>query len=152
MLRCHICIFSLFPDPYLCKRKICHWIQACEILSSDKYLALSPVGAIIEREYRVVHPRRYPLSKFQPNRIRSFVLTTYRSGCVYDLFPNFKKSFAEQEFDSNEEVIAATETYFADLEKTYSSDELKKVKYRWVWCIELRGDFWEINLKRIIIM
>ncbi|EFN81558.1 hypothetical protein EAI_05840, partial [Harpegnathos saltator] len=43
----------------------------------------------------------------------------------------------------NEEVIAATEAYFADLEKTYFSDGLKKLEHRWVKCIELKGDYVE---------
>ena len=45
---------------------------------SDKYLASPHDGATIAREiyYRVVHCRRRLLSKFQPNRTRSFVLTT----------------------------------------------------------------------------
>ena len=38
--------------------------------------------------------------------------------CDFSLFPNLEKSLAEQEFESNEEVIATTETYFADLQKT----------------------------------
>jgi len=41
-----------------------------------------------------------------------------------------KKSLAEQKFASNEEVVAATEAYFADLEKTYSSDGLNKLQHR----------------------
>ncbi|XP_029176368.1 epidermal retinol dehydrogenase 2-like [Nylanderia fulva] len=48
------------------------------------------------------------------------------------LFPNLKKSLAGQKFESNEEVIAATEAYFADLEKTYFLDELKKLEHCWV--------------------
>jgi len=52
-----------------------------------------------------------------------------------------KKSLAEQKFASNEEVVAATEAYFADLEKTYFSDGLKKLEHRWVKCIELKGDY-----------
>ena len=43
---------------------------------SDKYLALPPDDASIAREiYYRVHSRRRLLSKFQPNRTRSFVLT-----------------------------------------------------------------------------
>ena len=43
----------------------------------DKYLASPPDGATIARKiyYRVVHCHRRLLSKFQPNRTRSFVLT-----------------------------------------------------------------------------
>jgi len=54
-----------------------------------------------------------------------------------------KQSLAGQKFSSNEEVVAATEAYFADLEKTYFSDELKKYEHRWVKCIELKGDYVE---------
>ena len=56
------------------------------------------------------------------------------------LFPNLKKSLAGQKFESSEEVIAATETYFADLKKTYFSDGLKKFEHCWVKCIKLKGD------------
>ena len=56
------------------------------------------------------------------------------------LFPNLKKSLAGQKFESNEEVISATEAYFANLQKTCYSDGLKKWEHRWVKCNELRGD------------
>ena len=42
--------------------------------------------------------------------------------CDFFLFPNLKKSLAGQKCESNEEVIVATETYFADLQKTCFSD------------------------------
>jgi len=51
--------------------------------------------------------------------------------CDFFLFPNLKKSLDGQKFASNEEVVAATEAYFADLEKTYFSDGLKKLEHRW---------------------
>jgi len=60
--------------------------------------------------------------------------------CDFFLFPNLKKSLAGQKFASNEEVVSATEAYFADLEKTYFSDGLKKFEHRWVKCIELKGE------------
>jgi len=63
--------------------------------------------------------------------------------CDFFLFPNLKKSLAGQKFVSNEEVVAAIEAYFADLEKTYFSDGLKKLEHRWVKCIELKGDYVE---------
>jgi len=50
--------------------------------------------------------------------------------CDFFLFPNLKKSLAGQKFRSKEEVIATTETYFADLPKTYFLDGLKKLEYR----------------------
>jgi len=61
--------------------------------------------------------------------------------CEFFLFPNLKKSLVGQKFESNEEVIAGTEAYFADLEKTYFSVGLKKLEYRRVKCIELKGDY-----------
>jgi len=63
--------------------------------------------------------------------------------CDLFLFPNLKKLLAGQKFASNKEVAAATEAYFADLEKTYFSDGLKKLEHRWVKCIKLKGDYVE---------
>jgi len=54
-----------------------------------------------------------------------------------------KKSLAGQKFASNEEVVDSTESYFADLEKTYFTDGLKKLEHRWVKYIELKGDYVE---------
>lgn len=63
--------------------------------------------------------------------------------CDFFLFPNLKKSLAGKKFLSNEEVIAATEAYFADLEKNYFLDGIKKLEHRWTKCIELEGDYVE---------
>ena len=63
--------------------------------------------------------------------------------CDFFLFPNLKKSLAGQKFKSNEEVVAATEVNFADLQKTCFSDGLKKLEHRWVKCIELKRDYVE---------
>ena len=63
--------------------------------------------------------------------------------CDFFLLQNLKKSLAGQKFESNDEVIAATEAYFADLQKTYFSDGLKKLEHHWVKCIELKGDYVE---------
>jgi len=49
--------------------------------------------------------------------------------CDLFLIPNLKKSLAGQKSASNEEVVAATEAYLADLEKTYFSDGLKKLEH-----------------------
>jgi len=63
--------------------------------------------------------------------------------CDFFLLPSLKKSFAGQKFAPNEEVVAATETYFADLEEPYFSVGLKKLEHRWVKFIELKGDYVE---------
>ncbi|CAF4760746.1 unnamed protein product [Pieris macdunnoughi] len=48
--------------------------------------------------------------------------------CAFFLFPNLKNPlpFAGPKFESNKDVIVASEAYFADLQKTYFSDGLKK--------------------------
>ena len=60
--------------------------------------------------------------------------------CDFFLFPNLKKSLAGHKFESNEEVIAATEAYFANLQKTCFPDGLKKLEHCCIKCIELKGD------------
>ena len=51
-------------------------------------------------------------------------------------------------FTSNEAVIAATEAYYAEFDKPYFLDGLKKLEYHWAKCIELKGDYLIINLKK----
>lgn len=63
--------------------------------------------------------------------------------CDFFLFPNLKKSLAGKRYGSNEEVIAATETYFEEFSKTYYTEGLKKLEHRWEKCIELQGDYVE---------
>ena len=63
--------------------------------------------------------------------------------CDFFLFPNLKKSLAGRKFASNEEVMAATEAYFDDLEQTYFTEGLKKLENRWAKCIDLFGDYVE---------
>lgn len=63
--------------------------------------------------------------------------------CDFFLFPNMKKWLGGKRFTSNEEVIAATEAYFAEFDKSYFLDGLKKLEYRWTKCIELKGDYIE---------
>ena len=58
----------------------------------------------------------------------------------YYLFPNLKKWLAGQRFYSNEEVIADTNGYFADLDKPYYSEGINKLEHRWTMCISLKGD------------
>ena len=62
--------------------------------------------------------------------------------------PNMKKFLCEKRFTSNEDVNAATEAHFGEFDKPYFLDGLKKLEYRWTKCIELQGDYWEINLKQ----
>lgn len=58
------------------------------------------------------------------------------------LFPNLRNSLlAWKRFGSKEEVIAATDAYFAALDENYFSEGLKELEHRWVKCIELKGDY-----------
>jgi len=62
------------------------------------------------------------------------------------LFLNLKKSLPGQEIASNKDVVVATEAYFADLEKSYFSDGLKKFEHRWVKGYRAKRRLcWEIN-------
>ena len=63
--------------------------------------------------------------------------------CDFFLCPNMKKWLGGMRFKSNEEVIAATEVYFAEFDKPYFLYGLKKLEYRWTKCIELKGDYIE---------
>ena len=62
---------------------------------SDKYLASSPEGATIARQIycHVVHSRRWLLSKFLSNRIRSFVLTACGNGRVRGIYKNEEEQY-----------------------------------------------------------
>lgn len=63
--------------------------------------------------------------------------------CDFFLFPNMKKWLAGQRFSSNEEVIAATEAYFAGFDKKYFLDGLKRLEHRWKKSVELKGEYVE---------
>lgn len=61
----------------------------------------------------------------------------------YYLFPNLKKWLAEKKLYSNEEVIAETNGYFSDLDKSYYLEGINKLEQRWTKCISLKGDYVE---------
>ena len=47
--------------------------------------------------------------------------------CDFFLFPNLKKWLDGKKFTSNEEVIAETEAYFPEFDKSYFSEGQKKM-------------------------
>ena len=59
----------------------------------------------------------------------------------YSLFPNLKKWFGEKRFTAREQLIA--EKAFERLDKSYYSNDLKKLKNHWIKYIELKGDYVE---------
>ena len=62
--------------------------------------------------------------------------------CDYFLFPNLKKKIIRRK-EIHHQRVAETEAYFERLDKSYYSDSLKKLKNRWIKCIELKGDYIE---------
>jgi hypothetical protein len=59
------------------------------------------------------------------------------------LFPKLKASLAGRKFGSNEEVIAATEAFFAELDEGTYREGITVLQHRWTKCINLRGDYIE---------
>ncbi|KAG5328298.1 SETMR methyltransferase, partial [Acromyrmex charruanus] len=57
------------------------------------------------------------------------------------------KHLGGKKFTSNEEVIAETEAYFAEFDKSYFSERLKKWQKRWEKCVLLKGDYVEKKKK-----
>ena len=64
------------------------------------------------------------------------------TSCNFFLFPN-KTWLGGKRFLSNEEVIDAVNAYFADFEKAYSSEGMKKLESCWTKCVALKGDYVE---------
>ena len=61
----------------------------------------------------------------------------------YHLFPGLKKQMKGHHFSSDEEVIAAAETWLDGLLSEFFLIDLQKLKQRVKKCIELRGEFVE---------
>ncbi|KAG5313733.1 SETMR methyltransferase, partial [Acromyrmex insinuator] len=93
-----------------------------------------------------VHTCPAPMTKFNEFRYELLPHPAYSpdlAPCNYFLFPNLKKWFRGKRFTTREQLIAETDTYFEGLDKSYYSDGLKKLKNRWVKCIELKEDYVE---------
>ncbi|EGI69314.1 Histone-lysine N-methyltransferase SETMAR [Acromyrmex echinatior] len=58
-------------------------------------------------------------------------------------FPNLKKWLGGKKFTSNVEVIAEIEAYFAEFDKSYFSEGLKKWQKRWKKYILLKRNYVE---------
>ncbi|EFN76357.1 hypothetical protein EAI_02829, partial [Harpegnathos saltator] len=61
----------------------------------------------------------------------------------YYLFPNLKKFLAGKRFTSNDEAIAATDGYFADLPESHFNNGIELLEKRWNKCIEVSEDYIE---------
>lgn len=89
---------------YLENGKTVTGLYYAELLSRfDAYLKKKrPTAKLVELDYeQLPHPPYF-----------------FRLGpCDFFLFPNYKKSLAGQKFKSNEEVITATEAYYATSRK-----------------------------------
>ncbi|KAG5324189.1 SETMR methyltransferase, partial [Acromyrmex heyeri] len=79
-----------------------------------------------------------PMAKFNEFRYELFPHPAYSpdlASCGH-----LPVSELEERFITREQLIAETEAYFEGLDKSYYSDDLKKLKNHWIKCIELKGD------------
>lgn len=61
----------------------------------------------------------------------------------YFLFADLKRMLAGKKFSSDEEVIAETEAYFKDKDKSYYKNGIEKLCNRYNRCIDLEGNYIE---------
>ncbi|XP_031630281.1 histone-lysine N-methyltransferase SETMAR-like [Contarinia nasturtii] len=61
----------------------------------------------------------------------------------YFLFADLKRMLAGKKFSTNEQVIAETEAYFEDKEKSYYKNGIEKLEDRYNRCIALEGNYVE---------
>lgn len=59
------------------------------------------------------------------------------------LFMNLEKWLSLRWFNSNNFIIAQTNTHFEDFIKSYNQEGDKKFENRWTNCVELKGDLIE---------
>lgn len=59
------------------------------------------------------------------------------------LFSDLKRMLAGKKFKSNDEVIAETEAYFDEKEKSYYKSGIEKLENRYTRCIALEGNYVE---------
>ena len=59
------------------------------------------------------------------------------------LFSDLKRMLAGKKFKSNDEVIAETEAYFDEKEKSYYKSGIEKLENRYTRCIALKGNYVE---------
>lgn len=109
--------------PHLAKKKV--------LFHQDNARVHTCVSAMAK-----IHELRYELLPHPP-------YSPDLAPCDYFLFPNLKKWLGGRRFASNNEVIDATNDYFAGFEKSYFLGGIEKLEKRWTKCIELKGDYVE---------
>lgn len=57
------------------------------------------------------------------------------------MFPNLKNLLAATKFTSNFKAISETNAYFSKLDKSYCTEEFKKLENCCSKCIDLEGDY-----------
>lgn len=80
---------------------------------------------------------------WQPAAAPSNVFDAFCPHVWHVLVPNRKWTLTGQKFESNEEVSATMEAFFAGLEQIFFSDGVEKWEHRWFKCIELKWDYIE---------
>ncbi|KOC61211.1 Histone-lysine N-methyltransferase SETMAR [Habropoda laboriosa] len=61
----------------------------------------------------------------------------------FHLFPKLKKFLRGCRFSSDDELIAAVNVYFEDLQEKDFRDGITGLEHRWMNCIEVQGDYVE---------
>ena len=59
----------------------------------------------------------------------------------FHLFPELKRFMCVKRFSSNEEVITAVESYFADLPECHVRDGIHRLDDRWSKCVNVQGAY-----------
>ena len=125
------------------KRSLCRIIASIRRRIAEKTALFSEEKLLFRHDNAPAHTSAVATAKLVELGYEPLPRPPYSpdlASCDLFLFSNLKKSLSGEKFESNEEIIAAAEAYFADLQKTCFSDGLKKLEHRWVKCIEIKGD------------
>ncbi|KAG5311087.1 SETMR methyltransferase, partial [Acromyrmex insinuator] len=131
--------------------------SAGKVIATDYYAALldrfnnilkknAKKKVLFHQDNARVHTYPAPIAKFNEFRYELLLHLAYSpdlTPCDYFRFPNLKKWFGGKRFTTREQLIVETEAYFEESDKSYYSDGLKKLKNRWIKCIELKGNYVE---------
>lgn len=115
-----------------------------EIKTKRPYLVINKV--LFHHDNEPAHTSMIAMSKIHDLRFELLPHPPYSpdlAPCDYYLFPSLKKWLGGQRFSNNEEVIAAVDGYFEDLDVSSYATGIKKLPERWTKCVTLNGDYVE---------
>lgn len=115
-----------------------------ELMTKRVYLSKKKI--IFHHDNAPVHTPAIAVAKLVELRYEILPHPAYSPNlayCDFFLFGNMKKWPSGKKFDSDEEIITETNSYFAGFKKGYFLDGIKKLEKRWTKYIELKGDYIE---------